>query len=204
MASPKGSESSVVPTLALRSGLSGEFVDFSLLPTLLASLDAADGIPVVSRWADLLDGQGFDSRHIGVDGDRRMADAAAEGAWRLTNRIGWVRSGLLSDAGRIVAALADMDRGARRQALAPMLRKGVEAALVGQNGALIIPLLMYAARSLAVSSNFWVRVCPTLMPVEVGAIVHWACIDIRHAESLVRDIEINRDVPMYRVGPAEP
>ena len=39
------------------------------------------------------------------------------------------------------------------------------------------------------------------MPIEVGTIVHWACIDFFHAESLVKDIEINRDVAMHRGGP---
>ena len=42
------------------------------------------------------------------------------------------------------------------------------------------------------------------MPIEVGAIVHWACIDFRHAESLVKDIEINRDVAMHRGGAPGP
>ena len=41
------------------------------------------------------------------------------------------------------------------------------------------------------------------MPIEVGAIVHWACIDFFHAESLVKDIEINRDVAMHRGGPPD-
>ena len=43
------------------------------------------------------------------------------------------------------------------------------------------------------------------MPVEVGAIVHWACIDFARAEALATDIEINRDVAMHRVGvPPDP
>ena len=42
------------------------------------------------------------------------------------------------------------------------------------------------------------------MPVEVAAVVHWACIDFRHAQSLVKDIEINRGVAMRRGGPPNP
>ena len=81
----------------------------------------------------------------------------------------------------------------------------MEAALAGQGGAPILPLLKRAAQSLATSTNLWVRVCPALMPTEVGAIVHWACIDFAHAEAVVRDIEINRDVAMHRVGvPPDP
>ena len=47
---PNAGETSSVPTLALRGGLSGLFVDFDLLPDLLADLrrspgDRGDAIP---------------------------------------------------------------------------------------------------------------------------------------------------------------
>ena len=71
----------------------------------------------------------------------------------------------------------------------------------GQGGLPIIPLLRRAAQTLAASTNPWVRTCPGLPPVEVGAIVYWACVDARRAESIVQDIEINRDVAMHLVGP---
>ena len=38
--------------------------------------------------------------------------------------------------------------------------------------------------------------CPGLLPVEIGTIIHWACVDLNHAYTLVRDIEINRNVAM--------
>lgn len=199
-----GGASGSVPTLALRGGLSGEFLDFDLLPPLLADLDANASSPAVRRWAELLDAWGFDSRHFDPNGGRLASDVAAEGAWRLANRVGWVRDGLSTGDGKAVAALAGVGGDARRQALAPLLRKGVERVLVGQGGAPIAPLLVCAARRLAASTNLWVRVCPALLPVEVGAIVHWACMDIGHAESLVADVEINRDVAMQRVGPPSP
>ncbi len=85
-----------------------------------------------------------------------------------------------------------------------MLAQGVEAALRGQNDLPIIPLLRQAAQSLATSRNLWVRVCPGLVPVEVGAIVYWACVDAQRAQDLVGDIEINRDVAMHLVGPPAP
>ena len=43
-----------------------------------------------------------------------------------------------------------------------------------------------------------------LLPIEIGTIVHWACVDLQHAHTLVRDIEINRDVAMHRVGLPNP
>ena len=191
-----------IPTLALRGGLCGEFVDFNLMPVLLALLDP---IHPTTHWADLLEERGFDSHHMnGPEGERSFADVAAEGAWRLANRIGLVQDGQATEAGQAVAALAGIDAEARQEALAPLLRPGVESALAGQGGKPIIPLLERAAQNLAASTNLWVRVCPALMPIEVGAIVHWACIDFRHAESLVKDIEINREVAMHRGGSPDP
>ena len=201
---PNGSGSEAVPTLALRSGLCGEFVDFGLLPALIAELDPASHTPAVSRWAGLLNAGGFDSRHMDPDDGRSASTIAAEGAWRLANRIGLVREGQATEAGHAVAALAGIDAEACQDALAPLLQPGVEAALAGQGGKPIIPLLERAAQALAASNNLWVRVCPALIPIEVGAIVHWACIDFRHAEALVKDIEINRDVAMHRGGPPDP
>ena len=111
----------------------------------------------------------------------------------------------MTDAGRAVAALAERDTAESIESLAALLKPRVEAALTGQSGAPILPLLRRAAQSLAASTNLWVQVCPALMPAEVGAIIHWACIDFAHAEALVTDIEINRDVAMHRVGvPPDP
>ena len=198
---PSTNGTEAVPTLALRGGICGEFVDFGLLPALVSALNPERGGPAVSRWAGLLDEWGFDSRHIDPDDGRSAAAIAAEGAWRLVNRIGLVRDGQATEAGQAVAALAGVGAEDRQEALAPSLKPGVEAALAGQGGKPILPLLERAAQSLAESTNLWVRVCPALMPIEVGAIVQWACIDFRHAESLVKDIEINRDVAMHRGGP---
>ena len=43
-----------IPTLALRGGLSGEFVDFHLLPALLADFDGSTRSAAIGLWAELL------------------------------------------------------------------------------------------------------------------------------------------------------
>lgn len=127
------------PTLALRGGLCGEFVDFGLLPALVTALNPEFDSPAVSRWADLLDERGFDSRHIDPDGGRLASTIAAEGAWWLANRIGLVRDGQMTEAGRAVEALAGIEAEARQTALVPLLRPGVESAHAGQGGKPILP-----------------------------------------------------------------
>ena len=198
-----------MPTLALRGGLSGLFVDFGQLPDLLADPGQSPGErgEAIPRWAAFLEAAGFDVRAIDPHEHpvpQPPAVLAAEGAWRLAERLGFAVAEDLTDAGRQVAASATLDPSRRREAMAPVLAQGVEAALRGQDGLPIIPLLRRAAQTLAMSTNLWVRTCPGLVSVEVGAIVYWACVDARRAQNILRDIEINRDVAMHRVGLPDP
>ena len=205
---PDAGGTSSVPTLALRGGLSGLFVDFDLLPDLFAGLDqSSERTAAVALWSAFLEASGFDSRAIDPHEfpvEQPAATLAADGAWWLAERLGFIASGTLTDLGREVAAFAELDSASRRESLAPVLAKGVESVLLGQDGLPIIPLLRRAAERLAASTNLWARECPGLVPVEVGAIVYWACVDAQRAHILVRDIEINRDVAMHRVGPPDP
>ena len=166
--------------------------------------ESGDRRDTVARWAALLESLGFEDRHVDPDDYpviQPKATLAAEGAWRLAEYIGFIAAGRLTENGRKVARLAGLDAVSRHEALGPILAEGVESALVGQGGEPIIRLLRQAAQTLAESQNLWVRECRGLLPVEVGAIVHWACVDLQRAHTLVRDIEINRDVAMHRVGP---
>ena len=53
-------------------------------------------------------------------------------------------------------------------------------------------------------TNLWARECPGLIPAEVGAIVHWACVDLRHATELVDNIVSWRDAAMHRYEAPDP
>ena len=61
----------------------------------------------------------------------------------------------------------------------------------------IADLLRRAARDLAKTTNLWAQECPALIPVEVGAIVYWACVNRPRAEELVDNIVSRRDVSMH-------
>ena len=75
---------SPIPTLALRGGLSGLFVDFDHLPALLADMGRLkERRATVTRWAALLEKLRFDERHIDPDDypvNQPEATLAAEGA----------------------------------------------------------------------------------------------------------------------------
>ena len=184
------------------------FVEFDHLPALLADMGRSkERHATVARWASLLEKLGFDDHHIDP-GDYPVTQPesalAADGAWRFAECMGFIAAGNLTKAGRKVAGLTGLEPASRHEALAPILAEGVESALVGQSGEPILPLLRQAAQTLAASRNIWARDCPGLLPVEVGAIAHWACVDLQRAHNIVRDIEINRDVAMHRVGPPNP
>ena len=200
-------ETPSAPSLALRGGLSGPFVDFDLLPELLADLGrlGGDRPEVLNRWSALLDSVGFDDLAINPPESvvaQSASNLAANGAWRLAERLGLLTLHGITAPGREVAAPANAPR--RREALAVALAPRVDAALRGLGRLPILPLLRRAARSLTASTNAWVRECPGLVPAEVGAIVHWACLDDRRVRDLVRDVEANRDAAMHRVGPPDP
>ena len=86
----------------------------------------------------------------------------------------------------------------------PLLAPVVEMRLRGEDGVPIIPLLRRGARSLAETDNLWARECPGLIPIEVGAIIYWACVQVARAERLLDNIVSWRDVAMHRYGAPDP
>ena len=197
------------PSVAMRGGLCGVFVDFDLLPRLLARAERGGGdrTETTADWSTFLDSVEFEQRHIDPDqlpSGLSVADRTAADAWRFAERMGFVDpSGMTAD-GREVAILAESGSQRRRDALAPMLAARVEARLRGQGGVPIVDLLRRAARDLAGTTNLWARECPGLVPSEVGAIVHWACVNARRANDLVDNVVTWRDAAMHRYGAPNP
>ena len=109
----------------------------------------------------------------------------------------------MTDSGRGGAVLTGLDRETCRNLLAPILAKGVESALVGQDGVPLVPLLRDAAQRASNASSPWAQQLPGLLPVEVATIIHWACLDIERAHTLIRDFEGYRDLAMQGEDPLE-
>ena len=192
--------------VAMRGGPSGVFVDFDLLPDLLASV--ADGRPeTIAAWSALLAAAGFEHDHLDADGpsDEQMdASRVAADAWRFAERMGLIGACGATANGRDVAALAGLDRERRREPLAPLLAEGVDVDLRGRGGISVVDLLCRAARSLAETDHLWARECPGLIPVEIGALTHWGRVNPRWAEDLVANIISWRDVAMHRYQAPDP
>ena len=190
------------PPVAMRGGVSGIFLDFDLLPRLLERAETTGTrASTVANWSAYLDEAGFEDAHIDPDefpNGMSVADCMAADAWRCAERMGLIESTGLTSDGREVAALAELEPERRRETLASMLAPRVERYLRGQGDLPIVDLLRRAAGALEKTTNLWARECPGLIPVEVGAIVYWACINRRRAEELVDNIVSWRDVAMHR------
>ena len=198
--------SSLPPTV--RGGLCGVFVDFDLLHALL-SLAGRNGTreEITAAWSAFLRDAGFEASHMDPDelpAGTAPVDRIAADAWRFAERLGWIEAGRLTDDGGRVAAISMRGKATVRDALAPVLATGVEALLQGENGAPIIPLLDQGAHTLAETSNFWARECPGLIPSEVGAIVHWACVNLPRVRHLLDSIVSWRDAAMHAYDAPDP
>ena len=186
------------PSVALRRGPSGFFVDFDLLPALLRKADKLSGREQVQAcWAELLAETGYSSDFQRNDGDTPDAVAGlASDAWRFANLMGLLTDGGLTSAGRLVADGA--------VELSQALTQGIEKHLVGQGGIEILPLLQSGAATLAKTDDVWARHCPGLLPIEMGAIIHWACVNERKCSNVMDNLVTWRDVAMHRRGEPDP
>ena len=203
---PHGSSS--VSSAAIRRGLSGVFVDFDHLPALLSIAErTAKREETTGAWSVLLENTGFQARHIDPDelpAGMAVADGVAADAWRFAERLGWIGADGLTDAGWRVATLGEAGPPSIRSALAPLLTAAVEKQMRGEDAVLIVPLLRRGAQTLAETGNLWARECPGLVPIEVGAIVYWACVQVSRAEHLLDNVVSWRDVAMHRYGAPDP
>ena len=80
------------------------------------------------------------------------------------------------------------------------LAVGVRDCMIGQDGIEIVPLLQRGATILAKTNHVWARGCPGLLPIEMEAIVYWACVESPRCLELLADLIVMRDVAMHRIG----
>ena len=207
-ASARGAGSASVPSAAIRRGLSGAFLDFDFLPALLSIAEKpATREQTTAAWSTFLQKTGFQARHVDPDElpqGMSIADSLAADAWRFADRVGWIGPDGLTDAGWRAATVGDVGPPSIRSALAPLLAAAIENQLRGENGVPIIPLLRRGAQTLAETDNLWARECPGLIPIEVGAIVYWACVQVARTEQMLDNIVSWRDVAMHRYGAPDP
>ena len=199
MVSEEFSQPSNEPPIGVRGGPSGVFVDFDLLPYLMTTC-VRSREDTIESWMIHLEAVGFEARRIDPDSvpePLSLAAMLASDAWRFAERMGLIDADGPTAKGVRVALLIECDERHREERLRDVLRKGLKANLQGRGGVSILDLLRAAANTLWESKNLWARTCPGLLPIEVGAIVHWARVNPSRAVELVDSIEKWRDVAMH-------
>ena len=146
-------------SLSMRNGLSGSFLDFDLLPALLARAERTGArAEATADWAEWLGAADFERKHIGPDdlpAGMSISDVMAADAWRFAERTGFIDPGGLTEDGRQIAALSGLEASRRQDELVSALAERVEDWLRGQGDAPILPLLQRAAHNLTDTTNHW-------------------------------------------------
>ena len=188
----------VPASIANRRSPNGTFVDFHLLPSLLGLAGVSTGRgPIESKWTKFLAETGYTSQFQDIDGNGPgAANRAAADAWRLAELSGLIDERGLMDTGRRIAD--------DPEDLAAVLALGIEKHLVSASGTEIVPLLRKGAAALAATDDLWARHCPGLLPIEMGTIVHWACVNERKCANVLENLLTWRDVAMHRRGEPDP
>ena len=78
------------------------------------------------------------------------------------------------------------------------LAVGVRDCMIGQDGIEIVPLLQRGASIQAKINHVWARSCPGLLPVEMEAIVYWACVASPRCLKLLDELILLRDLAMHQ------
>ena len=192
---PRPLDAIAPPTsVALRRGPGGFFVDFDLLPALLRRADRLNGREEAQAdWSTFLTETGYNSDFLDLGDDGpHAASRIASDAWRLASLTGLLTDGGLTEAGRWIVNGQDD--------LTATLAEGIGKHLVGRGRTEIVPLLQAGAARLGETDHVWARLCPGLLPVEMGSIVHWACVNERKCSNLMDSLATWRDVAMHRRG----
>ena len=181
----------VLPPVDTRCGLNGYFVDFHLLPEMLSCSTGLDGKAAIQRnWADFLIHNDHDERYQALEVQSPSVARTAVHAWRLATLTGLLDQDGLTELGqRVVDRTADVEDA---------LAVGVRDCMIGQDGIEIVPLLQRGASILARTNHVWARYCPGLLPVEVEAIVYWACVASPRCLKLLDELILLRDAAMHQ------
>ena len=191
------------------AGLARAFAEYSLLPDLLALAETGDGPP--PSWARLLGRVGFTIDHIEDDelpDGENPASIMADDAWRISQWLELVTSDGLTDAGRTVAAVAEVVGDDRTEAVwrpaQNTLAAQLRACYRGEGEISIVDLVHQGANLLARPDDVWAAYCPGLLLVEFEALIYLAQSDPQAAAALPDQLAGHRVNAMRGAGPPSP
>ena len=187
------------------AGLVRAFAEVWLLPDLLALAVPGDGPP--HTWIDLLDEEGFNTDHVedvDLPDGPGLPTIMAEDAWRLVEWLELVGPDGLTDAGNVVASVADFAPERRTEQVwfqaHAVLADQVTELYRGADGTPITSLVQAGARALEQASDPWAPYCLGLLLVEFEALIHLAHTNPQRGRSLLGQLTQNRVAAMRDTG----
>ena len=142
------------------------------------------------NWAEFLKQTDHDDRYQALEVQSPSVARTAVHAWRLATLTGLLAQDGLTELGhRVVDRAADVEDA---------LAVGVRDCMIGQDGIEIVPLLQRGATILARTNHVWARCCPGLLPIEMEAIVYWACAAAPRCLKLLDELILLRDAAMHQ------
>ena len=213
-----------------RQWLARTFVEYELLPRLLALSSTAGAHGPPTSWFKFLSENECNLEHL-LDEDMPASDELvthlARDAWHLVWELKLVSETGLTTTGRRIADLQNFSWQVRdveasygggvsdistigeftirnQAALANLLKQQLKTCYRGQDDLDITSLLQRGAGLLADTNHVWAAYCPGLLLVELEALIYTACTDSTQAVQLCDDLMVNRDVAMHHYGMPSP
>ena len=210
--------------------LARTFVEYDLLPRLLALLGTAGLTGTPRSWLSFLSQRECNLEHM-LDEDMPAHDDIpnylVKDAWHLARQLQLVSEQGLTSAGQHIADLAGFPLLVRdsdapfnvdmtgistsgqftirfQVRLANILAQQLRTCYRGQDDLDITSLLQRGADLLADTEHVWAAYCPGLLLVEFEALIHLACTDSEQAVQLCDDLVVHRDVAMHPYGMPSP
>ena len=188
------------------------FVDYEMVPALLAAcLDAPPGRPP-EAWAPLLDDGPAHTEHLDDEEDPiaedDLADTLRADAWQMLGLLGLLNDDGLTSEGMALSTLAShapYDRdNAWHETLCDTLAWQLKTHHLGAGNLGLAGLLVRGAGLLAATEHVWAAYCPGLLLVEFIALVQAGRQDADAAADLCERLVRHRDSAMARHGMPSP
>lgn len=193
-------------------GLARTFVEYELLPDLLALPDTAAAVNPPDSWTAFLSERRCNLEHFpdeDLPPDEDIPLHLVADAWHLVVQLQLVTDGGLSPTGQGIAGFAGTPLRRRHEtgqleALRATLALQIRTCYRGQGDTDITGLLQRGARALASTQHIWAAYCPGLLLVEFESIAHLAATAPDRAIQVCDELLLNRDSAMHQYDMPSP
>ena len=193
-------------------GLARTYVEYELLPDLLALPGTVAAVDAPESWTTFLSERSCNLEHLpdeDMPSDEDIPLYLVADAWHLVRQLQLVTDDGLSPAGQHIADIAGTPLRRRHETgqlaeLCATLAQQIRTCYRGQGELDITGLLQRGAGSLASTEHVWAAYCPGLLLVEFEVLVHLAVTATDQAIQVCDELLLNRDSAMHQYDMPSP